>query len=237
MLLTLRALLFYTGLSLVTIVFAILSIFFLPLRFPLRFFLISRWTVFCLWWLRCCCGVRCRVLGRENIPRQPGIVMCRHQSVWETLFLQTIFIPQTWVIKRELLWLPFFGWGLATLKPVAINRNEPKQALRLLLRQGCERIRSGCWLVLFPEGTRVRPGEIKPWQPGGALVAAKAQVAITPVTHNAGALWTRNAWKKYPGTITMIIGAPINTAGKSTRHIMQQVENWVREADAQLPSP
>ncbi len=235
--LVLRSLCFYVGMAISTVTFSLLCPLFIPLRFRLRFYLISRWTVFNLWWLRVCCNVNCHIIGNENIPKQAGIVMCRHQSAWETLFLQTLFVPQTWVMKRELLWIPFFGWGLAALNPITIDRQSPHAALKRIVRGGCDRIKQGRWLVIFPEGTRLALGQSKPWQPGGALVAEKSAADIVPVTHNAGHLWSKNSLVKKPGTITLIIGPPIRSKGKKARQIMQEVTHWMEQANALLPTP
>ena len=167
------------------------------------------------------------VRGIENLPKQPCIVMCKHQSAWETLALQKIFPPQVWVLKRELLWIPFFGWALALTSPIAIKRSDGKGAMKQLLKQGKQRLAQGFCVVIFPEGTRIPYGQRGKYKIGGALLAASSGVPVIPVAHNAGRLWGRNAFSKHPGLITMSIGAPIETRGLKADEINQRVEAWI----------
>ncbi|HED39056.1 MAG TPA: 1-acyl-sn-glycerol-3-phosphate acyltransferase, partial [Chromatiales bacterium] len=141
------------------VVFAILCLFTAPFPFSVRYGFLSQWARLNLWWLRVTCGVRYQIEGRENIPERNAIVMSKHQSTWETLALQVIFPPQVWVMKRELLKVPFFGWGLAMLEPIAIDRKARGRARQQLIEQGTERLKKGRWVVIFPEGTRIPPGE------------------------------------------------------------------------------
>ena len=134
----LRSLIFYTGQILSTLIFAPLGILTFPLDFKTRYYLITRWTVFNLWWLKVSCGVRYKIEGLENIPEQAGIVMCKHQSAWETLALQLIFVPQVWILKRELLKIPVYGWGLASMQPIAIDRGSAIKSMRQIVDQGCQ---------------------------------------------------------------------------------------------------
>jgi 1-acyl-sn-glycerol-3-phosphate acyltransferase len=172
-------------------------------------------------------GIRCRVLGRENIPPGPCVILCKHQSAWETMALQEIFPPQVWLIKRELLWIPFFGWGLAMLSPIAIDRGSGIRALRQLVTQGTDRLRRGFWVVVFPEGTRTAPGQRGRYQTGGALLATKAGVPVVPVALNAGEVWPRNAFVKHPGTVTVSIGPAIDTRDGAAGDITARAEEWI----------
>lgn len=236
---TLRALLFYTGVALNTVVFATLGGLLLPLPFFTRYRVVTCWTDFTLWWLKVTCGLSYRVTGREHIPKGPAIILCKHQSAWETMSLQQVFPPQVWVFKRELLWVPFFGWGLACLDPIVINRSARQNALRQLVDQGRERLSRGIWITLFPEGTRVRPGAKGRYYAGGGVLAADTGVPVVAVAHNAGLYWPRNSFLKNPGVIDLVIGPAIETRGKSAREIMAAAENWI-EATAQgllPPSP
>jgi 1-acyl-sn-glycerol-3-phosphate acyltransferase len=153
--------------------------------------------------------------------------LCKHQSAWETLALQVIFPPQVWVLKRELLWLPFFGWGLAMTSPIAINRSDGKGAMKQLLKQGKDRLKQGFCVVIFPEGTRVPYGQRGKYKVGGALLAVSSGVPVVPVAHNAGRLWGRNAFSKHPGVVTMSIGQPIPTQGRKADEINAEVEAWI----------
>ena len=173
------------------------------------------------------CGVRYCVLGTENIPRKPTIVLSKHQSAWETLAFQQIFPPQVWVLKKELLHIPFFGWGLAMTSPIAINRSRGKAALKQIIRQGRDRLQKGLWIIIFPEGTRIDPGKKGRYGIGGAWLATNTGVSVVPVAHNAGVLWGKNSFIKFPGTITVSIGEPIDPAGMDANELNNKVEEWI----------
>ena len=206
----------------------------LTFPFPLftRYRVISGWARIVVAAAEKICGIRYRVLGAERLPAPPFIVLSKHQSAWETLAFQLIFPPQVWVAKRELLWLPFFGWGLAMLDPIAIDRGSGARALRQMLEQGRDRLARGLCIVIFPEGTRVAPGARRDYQPGGAWLASKTAAPVVPVALNSGEVWPRNAFLKYPGTITVSIGAALDTKGLAPEDINRRVEDWV-EAEVQ----
>jgi len=210
-----------------TIIWATCGLFTAPLPYRMRYRLITSWTHFNLWCLKYVCGLDYEVHGRENIPTGPAVVMSKHQSAWETMALQKFFSPQVWVLKRELLYLPFFGWSLALLRPIAINRSAGTEAIRQLVEQGTERLQSGAWVVVFPEGTRIAPGQRGKYRAGGALLAEKAGYPVIPVAHNAGEFWGRKQWIKWPGTIQVRIGRPIDPKGSSAAKIRDQVEEWI----------
>ncbi len=233
----LRSILFYLGLTTSTILFSPLSVLLLPLPHRARLKFIAQWSVFNLWWLRITCRLKHKVHGLENIPKDAAIIMCKHQSAWETLALQLHFPPQVWVLKRELLWIPIYGWGLAAMHPIAIDRTSGIRSLRQIVKQGCQRLAEGLWVVIFPEGTRVAPGTQGEYLPGGALLASKSGYPIVPIAHNAGYFWPRNSLKKWPGTITMVIGPLIETDDKSTAEISKQVEEWIESTVEKLPRP
>lgn len=205
-----------------------------PLPFPRRFFLISRWAVFQLWLLRVLCGIRHEIRGREHVPSGPAIIMCKHQSTWETFSLALIFPPQTWVLKRELMWIPLFGWALALLKPIAIDRGSKREAIQQVIAQGRDRLQAGIWVTIFPEGTRVTPGYRRRWGQGGAVLAAQTGYPVIPVAHNAGHFWPRRKLRKRPGTIQLIIGPPIDSRGRSHKEIQRRAEDWVTRAMEEL---
>jgi 1-acyl-sn-glycerol-3-phosphate acyltransferase len=187
-----------------------------------------------MWLLRVICGVRMEVRGAEHIPKQPCVVLCKHQSAWETFALQTVFPPQVWVLKRELLWLPFFGWGLAMTSPIAIDRSKGKQAMKQLLEQGRDRLASGFCVVIFPEGTRMPYGVRGKYKMGGAMLGASTGAPVVPVAHNAGKFWGRNAFVKRPGTIVMSIGKPIDPSGLTAEEINRRAEDWIESEVARL---
>lgn len=207
--------------------YATLVLFTFPLRPHTRYFLISGLAHSLMWVLRIVCDIRLEVRGAENIPKEPCIILCKHQSAWETFALQTVFPDQVYVLKRELLLLPFFGWGLALQSPIAINRSNGKDAIRQLLKQGKQRLHDGFCVVVFPEGTRMPFGQRGKYKIGGAMLAASSGAPVAPVAHNAGKCWGRNAFMKYPGTIVMSIGKPIATVGLKTDEINRQVEEWI----------
>ena len=192
-----------------------------------RYRVISGWSHIMLFLARFICGVRYCVLGTENIPKKPTIVLSKHQSAWETLAFQQIFPPQVWVLKKELLHIPFFGWGLAMTSPIAINRSQGKAALKQIIRQGRDRLQKGLWVIIFPEGTRIDPGKKGRYGIGGAWLSTSTGVSVVPVAHNAGVLWGKNSFIKFPGTITVSIGEPIDPAGMEANELNNKVEEWI----------
>lgn len=233
----LRSLLFYIGQIISTLLFAPVGVIIFPLKFETRYYLMSRWAVFNLFWLEVCCGVSYKVEGRDNIPDKPCIVMCNHQSAFETIALQLIFIPQVWILKRELLKIPIYGWGLASMQPIAIDRGSAIKSFRQIVEQGCERLKMNLWVIIFPEGTRIAPGEKGKYLPGGGLLAEKSSANIIPIAHNAGYLWSRNSMIKKPGVVTFVIGPVIKTNNKSAKQITKEVETWIDETAQSLPNP
>ncbi len=179
-----------------------------------------------MWWLKITLNIKLKVIGAENIPTQPSVIISNHQSTWETLALQTIFPHQTWVLKQELQWIPIFGWGLMLLKPIIINRGEKLKAIKKVIKQGSSRIKEGIFVVIFPEGTRQPYAQLGKYQNGAAAIAKKANCDIVPVYHNAGKLWPKGRFIKRPGTITVVIGAAINPAEKNASALTQEVRAW-----------
>lgn len=230
----LRSLIFLLLQILITPLFTLIALLSFPFHPIMRYRLISGWALTMLWLLRVLCGIRMEVRGAENIPRQPCVVLCKHQSAWETIALQKVFPPQVWVLKRELLWIPFFGWGLAMTSPIAIRRGKVKEALRQLLTQGKKRLEQGFCVVIFPEGTRIPYGQRGKYKAGGAMLGAHCGAPVVPVAHNAGRLWGRKAFLKHPGVITMSIGAPIAPAGLKADEINRRAEEWIENEMARL---
>ena len=233
----LRSALFAAAFVIVTVPFAFVSVLTFPLARMTRYRVISGWSKIMLAIARVVCNLDYRVEGRENLPSQPCVILSKHQSAWETLAFQTVFPPQVHVLKRELLWIPFFGWGLALMSPIAIDRSKGRAALRQLARTGKERILQGFWVVIFPEGTRVQPGTRRKYQPGGAWLAVQTRAPVVPVAHNAGLFWGKSAFLKHPGTITMRIGPAIASEGRDPAEVNAQVERWIEEQQEELCPP
>jgi 1-acyl-sn-glycerol-3-phosphate acyltransferase len=223
----LRSLLFALALVITTPPFALLGILSSPLPPHTRYRIITKWTDITLWFVWHLLGIRYRVIGRENLPEQAAVILCKHQSAWETMALQHIFPAICFVLKRELLKVPFFGWGLARMPMIAIDRAAGKDALTQVVEQGSRRLEEGFWVVVFPEGTRVAPGTTRRYKPGGAWLAHKTGAPVVPVAHNAGEFWRRNAFLKYPGEVVVSIGPVIETAGRSTEEINATAHAWI----------
>lgn len=223
----LRSALFTLGMWLFTPLFCILILLVFPFPPHTRYRYITIWARSMLWWLKATCGVRYHVTGAENIPQNPCIILAKHQSTWETLAFQEIFPDQVWVLKRELLWIPFFGWGLALSSPVAIDRSAGREALKQLVTQGKDRLLQGFFVVIFPEGTRMAPGKRGKYHIGGAWLASHTGTPVLPIAHNAGEFWGKRSFLKKSGTISVSIGKPIDTVGLKPDEVNTLVENWI----------
>ncbi len=223
----LRSLLFSLSLLILTPPYSVIALLTFPLPPLMRYRVISFWSRIVLVLARVICGLRYEVRGRENIPKQPAIILAKHQSAWETLAFQAIFPPQVWVLKRSLLHIPFLGWGLAMLRPIAIDRGAGREALKQVTEQGQNRLNLGLWIVIFPEGTRVAPGTTKRFGIGGAWLATHTGTPVIPVAHNAGEFWGRNAFLKRPGTITVSIGPCIDPKNMQPAALNEIVQTWI----------
>ena len=207
----------------------ILLTIFLP--FSVRYNLSKAWAISVLWIAKVFCGLRYEVEGLENLPKDKAyIVLSKHQSAWETLATRLFLPKQTAVLKRSLTWMPIGGWVLATLKPIAIDRDKKRAALRTIVEQGTARLKDGFVVVIFPEGTRAAPGEDKDFNIGGALLAQKSEYPVIPLAHNAGEYWPRYSFFKYPGVIKAKIGPAIETKGKKAKQINMEASTWISEA-------
>ena len=225
-LVVLRSSLFAAFQLLLTPVFAVIALLTFPLPALTRYRIITVWTRWVMWASRVICGIRYRVVGSENIPKDPCIILAKHQSAWETMGFQLIFPPQVWVLKKELLRVPFFGWGLAMLSPIAIDRSSRRQALQQLVEHGQHRLAAGFFIVIFPEGTRIAPGKRGKYRAGGARLAVQTNTPVLPVAHNAGLCWGKNAFLKHPGLVTVSIGPLIQPDGDADT-LARRVEDWI----------
>jgi 1-acyl-sn-glycerol-3-phosphate acyltransferase len=230
----LRSSLFVLALILITPPYALVALATFPLPPMTRYRIISGWSRCVILLSRMILKIDWRVEGSEHLPKRPAVILAKHQSAWETMAFQLLFPPQVLVLKRELLWLPFFGWGLALMSPIAIDRRRGHSALRFMAKRGRQRLEQGFWVVVFPEGTRVAPGERRHYQIGGAWLAAAAGAPVVPVAHNAGLLWPRYAFMKRPGTVTVRIGPPIDPAGRDPATINRLAEAWIEEQQKAL---
>ncbi|MCV2404062.1 1-acyl-sn-glycerol-3-phosphate acyltransferase [Marinomonas sp. C2222] len=185
---------------------------------------------------RVACGVKVEVVGLENINKaRPSVLVANHQSEWETYILQVLFAPISTVLKKELLSVPFFGWGLRMVQPIAIDRSQRTNALKQIISQGKERIEDGRSVLIFPEGTRIAPNEEQAFNKGAAMLATSANAPILPVVHNAGYTWPGRRWRKFPGSIRVVIGPVIESEGKKTSALHEEMDTWMRAEMAKLP--
>ncbi len=234
----LRSVLFALALLLLTPPYSAVALMTVVLPRHRRWRIISGWSHCVIWLARCLLGLRYQVEGLENLTDNPAIILSKHQSAWETLAFQLIFPPQVHVLKKELLWIPFFGWGLALMSPIAIDRGRGVRALRQMAAQGAARLTQGFWIVVFPEGTRVAPGDWGTYRVGGAWLAVRTGAPVIPVAHNAGMFWGRNAFTKRPGTIRVVIGKPIASTDISPELLNEKVKFWIEnEMLALRPGP
>ena len=230
----LRSMLFTAALFAGTLLYAVVVLVFgwLPSQ---RLYAIARsWGRLNMWLLAKLCNLTYTVEGLENIPSGAHVSMWKHSSAWETIAQAAVFPPQAWVLKRELMWIPLVGWAVKCLKPIAINRKAGAAAVTQVIEQGKQRLREGLWILIFPEGTRVAVGETRKYGVSGALLASKAGCKIIPVVHNAGYFWPRRGWVKKPGNIRVVIGPPIDAAGRDPRELNEEVRAWIEKELAKL---
>ena len=229
-----RSLLFTTYMMASACVFgAVMTLgFWLPYR--AQFAIARCWARILFWVLKRLCGLDFTVEGRERIPPGNHIVMSNHTSAWETVAPFLIFPPQVWVLKRELLWIPFVGWGLKLLRPIAINRGLGHRAVNQVIEQGKSRLRDALWIIIFPEGTRVVAGDARKFGASGAMLAIASGKSVVPLSHNAGTFWPRRGFVKKPGTIRVIIGDAIEPAGKNPRELNEEVKQAIEAGLARI---
>jgi 1-acyl-sn-glycerol-3-phosphate acyltransferase len=206
------------------------------LPYSAQFAIARSWARILFWVLDRLCGLNFIVEGRERIPAGNHIVMSNHTSAWETVAQFLIFPPQVWVLKRELLWIPFVGWGLKLLRPIAINRGEGHRAVNQVIEQGQARLKDGLWIIIFPEGTRVVAGETRRFGVSGALLAIASGRKVVPLSHNAGLFWPRRGFLKKAGTVRVVIGEPIDPTGKNPRELNEEVRQAIEAGLSRIAS-
>jgi 1-acyl-sn-glycerol-3-phosphate acyltransferase len=232
-----RSLLFALIMLVITPIWACVCFLAAPLPYNKRYFITSRWNVFIIWLAKVLCGIRYQIKGWENLPNQPVILLSKHQSAWETIFLLCKMPrPLVFVFKKELIYVPFFGWALGLLRMIPIDRNKGKDAFSHVVTQGKKRLADGQWIIMFPEGTRIAVGQSGKYKGGGARLAVETKTVVVPIALNPGECWPKNSFIKKPGLVTVSIGKPISPEGLNAIELMQQVENWI-ESEMRVISP
>lgn len=235
--LILRSMLFTLVVGAMTVLWTFACLLSAPLPYRMRYWWTARWNVFTIGAARWICGIDYRIQGLENLPDSPVILLSKHQSAWETIFFMCVMPrPLVFVFKKELLWVPFFGWGLALLRMIPIDRSKGRDAFAQVVEQGRKRLASGQWIIMFPEGTRIPVGEQGKYKGGGARLAVETGTLVVPIALNSGECWPKNSFIKHPGTITVSIGKPISPDGLSPPDLMDKVEHWI-ESEMRIISP
>jgi 1-acyl-sn-glycerol-3-phosphate acyltransferase len=230
-----RSLLFSIGYNLTSIVIGFISVIIWPIMpYAWRWRIVTCWNRFVMFWLRVCCNIRYEIIGHKHADQFPCVVMAKHQSTWETMFLQFYFGPVSTILKKELFRIPFFGWALASLRPIAIDRSSPVQALKEIKRMGMKRLQQGNNLLIYPEGTRTPYGQVGNYARSGADIAITAGVPVIAVAHNGGKFWPHKQFIKYPGTIKVVISEPFNTEGRDRKELTEEIKNWIEGEIAKM---
>jgi 1-acyl-sn-glycerol-3-phosphate acyltransferase len=233
---TLRSVLFLVGALVITVPFGFLVPSGRLFGTEPPFKLARLYTQVMLAWTEMSLGIKHEVTGWEHVPDFPVVIMAKHQSAWETIFIESAFPSQCWIVKKELRWLPFVGWGLMAIRAIAIDRSSGSSAREQIVEQGAERLREGHWVTIFPEGTRIAPGKVGRYGVGGSLLATRTGTPVLPIAHNAGEYWPRYAFRKKPGTVKVVIGPLIETQGRDVVSVNNDVQNWI-EGEMRKISP
>ena len=235
--LILRSAVFLVVMAIATMVWSFACLLSAPLSYPKRYWWTSRWNVFVLWSLRVICGVRHEVRGMENLPDAPAVLLSKHQSAWETIFyVIQMTRPLVFVFKKELTYIPFFGWGIGLLRMIPIDRKKGRDAFAQVLEQGRQRLASGQWIMMFPEGTRTAVGSQGKYKAGGSRLAVETGTLVVPIAVNSGECWPKGSFIKKPGTIIVSIGKPIAPGAMTAAEMNERVENWI-ESEMRVISP
>lgn len=229
-----RSFIFSLIMLVLTFLVAVAGFLVAPFPYRTRNYIIRYYALLNLVALRFICGIHYEVTGAKNIGTEPCVIISNHQSTWETFAFQAIFPNLCFVVKKELLWLPFFGWALAMLKPIAIDRKSGRNAIQQVVTKGTKRLQSGIWVVIFPEGTRTAYGTKARYKKGGAILAQSSGFNVIPVAHNAGQYWPKKGFLKTPGTINVVIGEKITTNSHNVNEIADKAENWIESTKQSL---
>ena len=231
---TLRSVIFTCILFFSTTVFSLLVTAARAFGYHVAFRVAVIWAKLMIWLGTFLCRLSYTVVGRENLPAESAVVLMKHSSAYETIVQIIVFPPQCWVLKRELLLVPFFGWGLAACQPIALNRRAGRNAVKQVIHAGKKRLAQGRWVIIFPEGTRMPPGETRRYGISGVLLAQAAGKLIVPVAHNAGDFWPRRGWIKRAGTVRFAIGPPVDPVGRQPREVNDEIQAWIEAKGAEL---
>jgi 1-acyl-sn-glycerol-3-phosphate acyltransferase len=229
-----RSIIFYVLMIIALIIISCLGLLTFPFNIKIRYKVITSYSRVVIWLAKVICGIKYEVSGLENLPKEAAIVFSNHQSTWETLAFQIIFPYQTWVVKKQLLQIPFFGWAFALLNPIAIDRKQISSAMEQILTEGKKQLAEGRWVIIFPEGTRVAIGTKTKYARGGAILAETTKRPVVPVAHNAGKFWSRQAFLKKPGIIKVVIGPTIDSNNKDFLSINRQARQWIQSTQEKL---
>jgi len=231
-----RSLLYTTLLFLTTMAFGVVVLVsaLLPLTIEQRYVIPRTWGRFECWLASVICGIGYVVEGQQNLPDGPFVSLWKHSTAWETMAQMFVVPTASWLLKREVLWIPIIGWAVSTYRPIAINRRAGHSAVNQVVKQGRERLAAGMGVVVYPEGTRVAPGEARKYGISGALLAVEAGVPVVPIAHNAGYFWRRRSLLKRPGTIYVVIGPPIDTRELEPRQVNERAQQWIEATIAEI---
>lgn len=233
----LRSVLFFSLMAVATVIWSMACLLFAPLPYNKRYYWTARWNVFVIWLAKVICGIRYQIKGMENLPDAPVILLSKHQSAWETIFYLTCMPrPLVFVFKKEITYIPFFGWGISLMRMIPIDRSKGKDAFAQVVVHGRRRLADGQWVIMFPEGTRIPVGQKGNYKMGGTRLATETNTPVVPIAMNSGECWAKNSFIKMPGLITVSIGKPIPPDGLSAVEMMKKVEAWI-EGEMRVISP
>ena len=224
----LGSLLLAVWMAVITFAYSLVALVIWPFPLPVRHKVIGSWNNCIIWGARLLCGLSWRVEGGERMPSPPYVILSNHQSAWETIGYHAVFPRLTFVMKRSLLFIPCFGWGVAAMGPIIIDRSHRRESLKRILEQGRARIDAGFSIMIFPEGTRKPPGVRADFNKGGAWVAKKLGVHVLPVAVNSGLYWPRNSFLKRSGCIAVSVGEPIPTEALGPEEITRRAQSWIQ---------
>jgi 1-acyl-sn-glycerol-3-phosphate acyltransferase len=234
--LIIRSLIYPALLFLTTLVFGVIVLVsaLLPLSIEQRYVIPRAWGRFLTWLAGVVCGLKYVVEGQENLPKEPFISLWKHSSAWETMAQMFVVPTAAWSLKREVIWIPVVGWAVSTYKPIAINRSAGHSAVNQVVSQGRERLKAGMGIIVYPEGTRVAPGQTRKYGISGALLATETGALVVPIAHNSGYFWRRNSIIKRPGLIRVVIGPPIDPRGLTARQVNERAQQWIEAKVAEI---